>query len=442
MGNSDKINAALEQADALRRGGSHGEARAILLGLLNAEPQHPLVHYRLGQIAANLGDLEGCRTHLQSAHTADPGNIDYALRLGNVCERLRDLQAAIAAYRQVLAGDPRNVPALIRLADLAILLGDKETAVDACQRVVLIQGPVATALRDPRLPAPVRDTLTRIRLTLREKYQQLLSLTREYLAARYAPAELTRIDKALSAIGDTRARGGHAKQKPEFLAFPGLEPTAWFEREQFAWASRAEHSWETIRDEYLALNSAGPDFHPYIVETVGEARTLQGTDFSTLAGNRDWSAFHLNKAGWLEENCAQCPQTAELMKELPLAEAKGYMPEVFFSRLSPGTEIIPHYGQTNVRLTVHLGLIIPPNCGIRVGAETRHWQEGRLLAFDDSFEHAAWNRSDSDRVVLIFEAWHPDLKPAEIDGLQHFFETRSRWLSRFADISPQGGSHS
>ena len=40
--------------------------------------------------------------------------------------------------------------------------------------------------------------------------------------------------------------------------------------------------------------------------------------------------------------------------------------EAFFSRLVPGAHIPPHYGLTNTRLTVHLPLIVPEDCGIRV----------------------------------------------------------------------------
>ncbi len=46
---------------------------------------------------------------------------------------------------------------------------------------------------------------------------------------------------------------------------------------------------------------------------------------------------------------------------------------------------------------------------MRVGNETRMWQEGRCLIFDDSWEHEVWNDSNSDRVVLLVNFWHPDL---------------------------------
>jgi aspartyl/asparaginyl beta-hydroxylase (cupin superfamily) len=59
----------------------------------------------------------------------------------------------------------------------------------------------------------------------------------------------------------------------------------------------------------------------------------------------------------------------------------------------------------------------------------RHaWREGELFAFDDSFEHEAWNRAAEDRVVLIFEAHHPDLSAAERAAIEHAIGYRARWL--------------
>jgi aspartyl/asparaginyl beta-hydroxylase (cupin superfamily) len=69
-----------------------------------------------------------------------------------------------------------------------------------------------------------------------------------------------------------------------------------------------------------------------------------------------------------------------------------------------------HCGPTNARLRLHLGLVVPDGCSIRVGDEVRSWVEGRCLLFDDSFEHEVWNDADEERLVLIVDVWHPDLK--------------------------------
>ncbi len=84
-----------------------------------------------------------------------------------------------------------------------------------------------------------------------------------------------------------------------------------------------------------------------------------------------------------------------------------------FSLLKPGTRIPPHTGVSNARLVTHVPLIIPEQCGFRVGNTTREWVPGQAFVFDDTIEHEAWNLSDKLRVVLIFDVWHPELTPPE-----------------------------
>jgi len=61
------------------------------------------------------------------------------------------------------------------------------------------------------------------------------------------------------------------------------------------------------------------------------------------------------------------------------------------------------------------------------------WQPGNVFALDDTSEHETWNRSDDERIVLIFEAWNPDLTGAERFGVEQFFQPRRAWYDRFDD---------
>jgi len=73
-------------------------------------------------------------------------------------------------------------------------------------------------------------------------------------------------------------------------------------------------------------------------------------------------------------------------------------------------------------LRFHLALLIPApaeQCGIRVGSETRHWQEGKALIFDDTFMHEAWNHTGEKRVVLFVDIVRPMRFPANL--LNAFF---------------------
>ena len=97
--------------------------------------------------------------------------------------------------------------------------------------------------------------------------------------------------------------------------------------------------------------------------------------------------------------------------------------------LQPHTRIPAHTGIANFRLVVHLPLIVPPDCGFRVGAETRQWRIGEAWVFDDTIEHEAWNDSDQTRIIFICDVWSPRLSQEEraahfgdvpVEGLEHF----------------------
>jgi len=91
---------------------------------------------------------------------------------------------------------------------------------------------------------------------------------------------------------------------------------------------------------------------------------------------------------------------------VPIASgcALGY---VYFSVLTPGSHIASHCGPSNVRLRAHLGLVVPNGeCSLRVGPEKRAWQEGKVLLFDDSFDHEVIHDGGSERIVLLIDYWH------------------------------------
>ena len=113
------------------------------------------------------------------------------------------------------------------------------------------------------------------------------------------------------------------------------------------------------------------------------------------------------------ENAAKCPLTMNALAAAPQPDLPGRTPASMFSLLKPRTRIPPHTGSTNVRLVTHVPLIIPADCGFRVGNDTRQWVPGTAWVFDDTIEHEAWNNSDQLRVVFICDVWHPHLTPPE-----------------------------
>ena len=142
-----------------------------------------------------------------------------------------------------------------------------------------------------------------------------------------------------------------------------------------------------------------------------------------MTGNPDWSAFYLWKDGDLvPENAARCPRTLDALAEVPLCRVKHRSPSILFSLLRPGAHIPPHSGLVNSRLICHLPLIVPPECGFRVGNDVRVPVEGKAWVFDDTMEHEAWNRSDGTRVILLFDVWRPELTEGERTLVAGMFE--------------------
>lgn len=208
-------------------------------------------------------------------------------------------------------------------------------------------------------------------------------------------------------------------QRPSIFHFPGLPPRPFYQREMFDWAPALEAETAAIRGEVHGLLAEGADFRPY----VEQEKNRPELDFHGLQGDPSWTAFYLWKDGRLvEENAARCPITVAAMGKVPLSAIGTRTPSVFFSLLRPGAHIPPHHGMLNCRLICHLPLIVPPGGWLRVGGETRAWEEGRLLIFDDSIEHEARNPAQSLRVVLIFDIWRPELSEAERGGISAIFD--------------------
>ncbi len=76
----------------------------------------------------------------------------------------------------------------------------------------------------------------------------------------------------------------------------------------------------------------------------------------------------------------------------------------------------------NCRLICHLPLIVPKGCWFRVGNETREWEEGKMLIFDDSIEHEAKNPTGELRIILLFDIWRPELTRSERQGISAIFD--------------------
>jgi hypothetical protein len=97
-----------------------------------------------------------------------------------------------------------------------------------------------------------------------------------------------------------------------------------------------------------------------------------------------------------------------------------YFGKAALSILGPGMLVRAHTGPTNQRLVLSLGLEGSlESSEIRVAKSKRSWQKGRVIAFDDSFEHevrVSNATGTAPRAVLIVHVPHPHLMPEGSNG--------------------------
>lgn len=185
----------------------------------------------------------------------------------------------------------------------------------------------------------------------------------------------------------------------------------WFDVSDFPWIADIEKDWQLIVAELQPL-LAHREHLPNFQDLSPEQRTITTDDgWKTIF----FWAYGLKTFG----NCKRCPETAKILKRIP------GMKTAMFSIFAPRKRIPVHRGPFKGVLRYHLALVVPEPaeaCGIRVGDEVRHWEPGKSLVFDDTFDHEAWNDTDDVRVVLFVDFIRPMRFPASlINRLMIFF---------------------
>ncbi len=199
--------------------------------------------------------------------------------------------------------------------------------------------------------------------------------------------------------------------------------TVFFEPQQFSWTAELEVNWKTIRqelDEILKYRDNLPNFQDISPDQAYNA-----------SQDNLWKTYFLYGYGVkAKKNCDRCPETTRLIENIP------GMKTAFFSILLPGKHIPEHRGPYKGVIRCLLGLKVPEpkeKCRIRVDNETRHWEEGKCMIFDDSFPHEAWNETDDVRVVLFLDIVRPMRFPLSL--FNHLFLQLIAWSPYVQDAN-------
>ena len=185
-----------------------------------------------------------------------------------------------------------------------------------------------------------------------------------------------------------------------------LGDPAVYDNQHFDWLPALEARWQEIAAEYRQLLASAepiPPFHEISPEQL---------PITSDALWRTFVFFAYGKAA--ERNCALCPRTTRILRSIP------GMQTAMFSILEPGKQLPWHRGPYKGLLRVHLALEVPSGrdqCWLEVDHLRLHWQEGRALVFDDTFQHRAANLATTRRCVLFLDVLRP-------------LDPRAAWINR------------
>eukprot|EP00434_Breviolum_minutum_P005406 symbB.v1.2.004766.t1/scaffold274.1/size244435/7 len=163
-----------------------------------------------------------------------------------------------------------------------------------------------------------------------------------------------------------------------------------------------EDNYPLIRAELESILAAGTTFED-LDSTTRNAETQFGPR------GDDWlTAYLFRKGEAIPEVCAHAPKTCEILKNQPeIGNCKQGGSGAGFLRMRPGGRLKPHFGNAP-RLSVHLGLIVPDGeITMSVGFEQVRWEEGKVIAFDDTFIHQVVHNGLEPRYVMNLWMCHP-----------------------------------
>jgi aspartate beta-hydroxylase len=396
--------------------GRTGEADQLLARVAQLAPAHPAVLNELGLRMLQRGDAARARELFARATQADPGHPALWSNLASSLHALKLLTEEFDALERALALEPRHLPSLLQKGALLEANGDARNAARAYRAALATLPPGNT-----QPPETVAEMIEHARAAITKDDDALASEIDVRLAAireRHGGGRFRRVEHCIDLLTGRRTR--HLPQ-PSFMYFPEIPAVEFFDRSDFPWLDAIEAASDEIRAELMSVLVADREgLEPYVAYPEGTPLN----QWKELNKSRRWSAYFLwNQSVPQPAHLARCPRTAGLLMKAPQCDVAARGPTAFFSILEADTRIPLHSGVTNTRLTVHLPLIVPPECGFRVGAETREWVPGKAWVFDDTIEHEAWNMSDSPRAILIFDIWNPFLTPAERDLIRVVTET-------------------
>lgn len=164
-------------------------------------------------------------------------------------------------------------------------------------------------------------------------------------------------------------------------------------------AKELEDNFADVQSEIKEILKRYDDFAPF--QSISPDQTY-------ISNDDKWRMFFFKAAGVnFGRNQDFAPKTfAILNKHKDVISA-------YISVLGPHKMLMPHEGPWSGILRMHLGVVIPGNkeCTLVNGGEKYHWEEGKVVLFDDTYEHIAVNETNEIRAILFLDIMRPLPQP-------------------------------
>lgn len=420
------MNAGSELAELARRG-QWGRLRRLCEERLAADAADAQALLYLGQAEAASGELEMAERHLAAAVQHRPANDQARVALAELQILKGDAaeaEAALAACTE--AENPAVLAARLRLGHLRDRQGDDLGALRAYFDSVTPAQLQGLWVDPDSTPRALLDDVVHAIGRLRKGRVELLKHSFDAARAEFGASELARVDKALAGYLreiDTTPPSPH--QRPRFLYIPDLPPGPYHDPRAVPWLDTLGAAFADVRDEALGALREDSHFPDYFNFKPGmKLEDYLGGESAAPA----WEALFFYRRGHrFDDNHLRCPRTSAVLESVELCRIEDDAPEICFSVIAPRTELKAHHGVTNMRLVLHLPLLVPEGCALSVAGGGEHWwREGEFMLFDDTYLHSAFNRSDTPRVILLMDLWNPFLSTAEKAALVQLVPTIGR----------------
>ncbi|KAM5211595.1 aspartyl/asparaginyl beta-hydroxylase isoform 16-T16 [Hipposideros larvatus] len=411
------IQAELDAAEKLRKRGKIEEAVSAFEGLVRKYPQSPRARYGKAQCEDDLAEKRRSNEVLRGAIET----YQEVAGLPDVPADLVKLSLKRRSERQQFLGHMRG--SLVTLQKLVHLFPDDTSLKNDLGVGYLLIGDNDNAKKvyEEVLNVTPHDGFAKVHYGFILKAQNKIAESIPYLKEGIESGDpgtddgrfYFHLGDAMQRVGNKEAykwyelghKRGHFASvwQRSLYNVNGLKAQPWWTPKETGYTELVkslERHWKLIRDEGLSV--------------MDEAKGLFLPEDENLREKGDWSQFTLWQQGRKNENaCKGAPKTCSLLDKFP--ETTGCRRgQIKYSVMHPGTHVWPHTGPTNCRLRMHLGLVIPKEgCKIRCANETKTWEEGKVLIFDDSFEHEVWQDASSFRLIFIVDVWHPELTPQQ-----------------------------